>query len=665
MMRKLVVGVALVLAFSLGMGGCGKKEHKEDPEKAETRQQITVAKGYLSDGEYDLAYEEFKKITMMHNGAGPKYYRGEAFYGLGLSLMLKNINDIVNQISGLLGGLGAIMNQPVSSPDYEKEIILNEINKFEPQGGTDTLVKSFMDSFIDMFENWKKAFNEVKQVGKLNFVISPFPVYFGKMKIMDLSGEHDMGEVYFINATLNIILGWLYFFRSANYEINITDPRLINFLVKYLLPKITDKNSKKIPLIMNAVTLLLNVSPNFLTLAGDGVKSSQTARADFQTAYADFANTIVEIRSETDDQKDDIIQYYKDDKGREFAVFNIHDLNLSTSVIPGNIGGEEIPSVTISPENKLMLNIGNGMEEKLRKASDNFKPGGPAVSWAEDIAPIVSALAVMILKSGMLNDLIESALSQLGDSNKNIKDMIESILNSDIIDENMITGILTGFIPDFIAFKFGDFYNNPPAGGYRSLLPAWTDGIEVYENDATYPTDYFILEYECADPTKPIYDVRGPLGPLLVDSIVCNSTYYNTEGVTATTARDQSHFTHSGWVYKEYSDTVSGVIQNIKPLDEVSEEYQGFSEDSFPGILPYIYFPDPSLDGLILLKLRPLIDNSVDVDKLQECSGMLDDWAKPSPGPDGNKCLNFAINKVFTTLINTLNLADSLVISAR
>lgn len=462
----------------------------------------------------------------------------------------------------------------------------------------------------------------------------------------------------------------MHFFCSIDFDLNILDEKLLNFLFKYFLPRITDDNYKKIPLLLNAFTLILNNNPSFLGLeSSTGVSESQTARGDFQFAYSEFANAIAEVKNEKDDQQDDIIAYYVDEDGNEYAIFNIHDLNFSTGDIGGVPGGNEIPNVTISTEGKLMLNIGNDLEGRLRKLSANFKPGGPAISWAEDIAPIVSALTVMIIRSGMLNSIIESALSQMGDEYSDIKDMINSILSSNLIDENMITGLLTGFIPDFIAFKFGDFYNSPP--NYRDLFPAWTKGIttKIFEGSkpVTVPTDYFIFEYECADPARPITDVAGQLGPLMVDSFVCNDPYKQALEDAGSDwsgdLADQPHFTENGWVYQQYTGQ-EGVIDTIEPLSHLNKTYEGFTEDGYKGLLPYMYFPDPSLNHLVMIKLKALLSGDVDASKLEECSDMIDTYAEPE-GSTGNKCLNFALNKVFSQILSTLNLANSLVISAK
>ncbi len=673
-LRKLLAIFSVALMLVIGLGSCKRKTKTVDPEKKATLEKINYAKSFLSDGNYDIAYEKFKELVVQNDNNGPKYYKAEAFYGYALSDMLYTINKLVEQLQNTLTMIGGLLNTgkaQISSPIYEKRLISQALKEFEPQqaGGLNTIVRGFLyNNLINPIERWKDALSKVEKIGHLDFKISPFPIEIANIRIMDLSGEHDMGEVFFLQGVYNILLGWLHFFCSVDFNMNIMDKNLMNFLFKYFMPRITDKNSKKIPLLLNAFTLILNDNPGFLGLNGNvGVKESQTARVDFQTAYAEFANAIAEIESEKDNQSDDIIQYYVDDNGNQYAVFNIHDLNFSTGSL-GSVPGGQVPDVTISTKGKLMLNIGNGMESRLRKLSDNFKPGGPAISWAEDIAPIVSALSVMIIKSGMLTSIIESALGQMGDQYSDLKQMINSVLGSDLIDENMITGLLTGFIPDFIAFKFGDFYNSPP--NYRDLFPAWTYGITTKIQDnghpVTIPTDYFLFEYECADPSKPITDVTGQLGPLMIDSFVCNDPYkkaLSDRGSSLTgDIVDQAHFTQDGWVYQQF--TGNGVIDKIEPLSSNGLTYQGFTEDGYKGLLPYMYFPDPSINHLLMIKLKPLLGGDVDSSKLQECSDMMDNYAEPS-GVAGNKCLNFALNKVFSQILSTLNLANSLVISAK
>ena len=667
----LMMVVTLALAGFLFVGlGCSKSNNDDSKERQEILHQIDVGKQYLSTADYENADKAFSSLIA---GDGPKYYKSEAYYGYVLSNMLYQINNAVNDISALLGSLGTMLNQGAtqSSPELEKKIFIQDFR--EMAGGTDTIIKSFMRNLIDPIENWSSKLAKIEDIGHLEFTISPFPVKIGQFKIMDISGEHDMGEVHFLEASLNILLGWLHFFMSASYDINILDTTTDYFILYYLLPGIQDDDVAKVPLIINTLTLLLNRNDTFLALAKPGgVQQSRTARADFQLAWKEFADTIAEIENEKDDQSDDLIAYEKDQDGNEYAVFNIKDIDLSTSVI--GAGGSEggVPRVTISSQGKLRLNIGNGMEDRLRKISANFEagPGAPLVTWANDVAPVISALVVMILKSGMLNSVIESALGSMGSSNQQIKDLINTLMNSNLINEDTVTGLLTGLIPDFVAFKFGDFYNNPI--DYRDLLPAWTEGIaqpvQPIEIDSTvitkFPTDYFLFEYECGDPAKPITDVTGQLGPLMVDSFVCNDQYYSA--VTPQTGgevklTDMGHFGKNGWVYCQHitSDVVNKI--EIHPLDP-DAPYQGFSADGFTGILPYIYFPDPSFDHLIELKLQYLDYNNYNVD---ECKAMDRDFAEPSADYKGNKCMNFALNKVFSTLINSLNLANSLAISAK
>ena len=656
MWKKGKIVVLVVLGLFLFLGGCGKKSDDE-AEKQAIQQKINVAKTYLSQGKYKDAEDKFLALKEEN----PKYYKGEIYYGYGVSLMLADINEYVDQIVSLLG---AIPSGSLSSPNFYNKILPQLEMRFRTSGAS--FVNNFIATLIDKLNTWDKPFADVEKVGSLNFKINKLPIQVAGLTVMDLGGEHDMGEVHFIRGVLNILLGWTYFFNSINYYFSITDGKLLSFLTGYLLPKLTAKGGKKIPPVINAVTLLLNDNPTtFLALAPNGVQESQTARAKFQLAYAEFADTIAEIKSEKDSQSDDIIAYEKDSDGNEYAVFNIKDLNLSTSDIgiPGANG--KLPAVTVSTTGKLRLNIGNGMEDILRRISDDFKVGGKDISWANDIAPLLSAITVMVLKSGMLNDMLKQAAKTTGG---NAGSMIDSLLNSDLLNEDLITGVLTGFIPDFIKLNFGKFYNNPKP--IRDLLPVWTDGITTYYNKVTYPTDYFALEYECGDYSYPITDVRGQIGPLLVDSIVCNKTYYDavknfesSHGVTNPTApslEDKDHFSSNDWIGSKISE---GAF-SIHPIG--IEEYTGFTGDGFEGILPYLYFPDPSLNHLIKIKLAPVIQGG-DTSKLKECQDIqvIDQFNEPTADYRGNKCLNYALNKIFSGIINTLGMANHLVISAK
>ena len=676
-MKKRFLFLVLV---SLLMVSCGNDNSKQiaAAKKAEYAK-IETAMGFLSDGNYDEAYTQFGYLKN-----SLVYYKSEAIYGYTWSSMLKYMNDLIGNLTDILNAVSGQLNAGAAkSPAERQKMVIKLLGEYQTQGGGGIIgnaITSLIQGFVKNFNNWDSSIKEIKKIGHLNFKIKSLPVtIMNTATIMDLGGEHDMGEVYFLDASFNLAMAWLNFFDSIDFNINIMDTKLTSYAVNYLFPLFNEKNVKVAPVLMNVITLLLNDNPSLFSLdKNSGTEKTKLARDEFYQTFKSFADTIREIKKEKDDQSDDIIQYKYDKQNNiEYAVFNIKEINLSTSAIPG---GDKLGNVTISKTGVLEMNIGPdskgiSMADRLDKIANNFTSGGAPISWAQDIAPIVSSILVMVLNSGMLNSLIQSAISGMGSDNS-LGDSLNSIMGSDLINEDLITGILTGFIPDSIQLDFGGFYNNPP--NYRDLLPAWTNGLtkEVLGADGkkeVWPADVFMLEYECGDSSKSVTSPTGALGPLLYDDFVCNNKYSlavsNGPDVT-TMIKDTDHFQTTNWIWQRYinssngitTDTTTQYVYYIPPIitagtSDAEDAYQGFTKDGVDSIIPYMYFKDPTFGKLLYIKMSPLGFSEAQWANLEECNEIKDNFGLPN-----NKCLNAALGKLLSDLINSLNLADSLAI---
>ena len=672
-------GLLLLIIVSLFMVSCGNDDAAkiEEAKKAELVK-LNAAISYLEDGNYETAYISFGLLSKEL-----VYYKAEALYGHIWSSMLFELNKLVDDVATLLTTVSGAARPTSQSPEEQKKMIIQMLGEYKTQGGggtIGTILSGMLTKFFGKFNKWDEEIKEIEKIKHLNFNIDSLPVTIMNLTtIMDFGGEHDMGEVYFLDALFNTTMAWINFINSIDFNINILDQVLLQYATNYIIPKFSEENVKVMPIIIHTLTLLLNDNPTLFNLdKNGGIEKTKLARDEFFTSFKSFADTIREIKSEKDDQSNDLIEYqYDKENNKEYAVFNIKDINLSTSAVPG---GDQLGNVTISKEGELKLNIGEdatgtSMADRLDKIANNFTTNGERISWAQDIAPILSSLIVMILNSGMLNSVIEAAVSGAGDDNS-MGDSLNSIMGSDLINEDLITGVLTGFIPDIIQLDFGSFYNNPP--NYRELLPAWTSGltapaIGMDGKKVWWPADEFVLEFECGDSTKPIISPTGAIGPLLIDSFVCNNKYSLavSQGADVTNImNDTAHFQKSSWIWKEYKyysddDTATiadSPINNIPPIitsqtTNPDETYQGYTTDGVESIIPYMYFKDPTFGSLIYLKMAPLNFKDNQWDQLEECNAIKENFGLPD-----NKCLNASLGKLLSDLINSLNLADSLAI---
>ena len=658
------IKIIFLTVFAFLIASCGSKTDPTLQAKKAEYSKLTVAMGFLEEGDYENAKFAFGNLRKEL-----KFYKGEAVYGYTWSDILLYVNNLADQLTVLLNSISGAMSKS-SSPEIQKEQLKQFIeSNFQTQGNT-TIVGSVISGYLHKFEQkiegWNDNFKEVEKIGHLNFKIDKIPIDILGLNLMDLVGGHDMGEEYVMEAGMNLLLGWLYFFDSVDFNIDILSGDTLDYLLDYIVPAFSDKNKKIAPLILYTATYILNKNPTFLGLSENGTEKASKAKDYFHYTFLYFAKAIREIESEKGDQSDDFIAYeYDSDKNKEYAVFNIKNLDLSTGSIPG---AGSVANITIKSTGQLKLFIGNDMDKKFDKIAANFETGSEPISWANDIAPILSSFIVMVLKSGMLNDIINSAMNS---DDSGMGNSFSQIVNSDLIDEDLVSDLLTGLIPDFIQIDFGSFYNNLP--NYRDMFPVWTNGI-TREVDGKYrANDVFDIEYECGDNTKSIFDPKGPLGPIMENSFVCNGVYTKTVyGDTDFTSYlvDSQHFDKNSWVWDRYLNYSSYVtkqepgISFLPPLITLqtknpSDIYKEITKDGVKSVIPYLDFPNPSFNGLLLIRMSPLNFNDIQRADLSECKNIWDTFGKPS-----NKCLNAALGQLLSGIISSLNLGDHLTISA-
>ena len=664
MKGKSFFGKILLLILFFSIISCSGGVDPTVQAKKDEQAQLKIAIDFLEQGDYETSQFYFKKLE-----TELKYYKGEAIYGYTLSNIMKYVNDLADQLTVLLTSISGSMATGGTGIKNEEELKQFLTEAFNTQGNSTivgSIISGYLYKFEEQFKKWNENLQKIEKIGHLDFKIDKIPIQILGINLMDLVGEHDMGEEYLMSAGMNLMLGWLFFFDSIDYNVDILNGDTLDYILNYTVPGFSDKNKKIAPLVIYTITYILNKNQSFLGLSENGAEKASTARDYFHYSYAYFAKAIRELRSEKDDQSDDFIAYEVDtEKNAEYAIFNITNLDLSTGSIPGADG---VANISIKSSGQLKLFIGNDMDKKFDKIAANFTTGGEPISWANDIAPILSSIIVMVLKSGMLNDIINSAMSS---DSSGMSDSLSSIINSDLIDESLVTDLLTGLIPDFIQIDFGSFYNNPP--NYRDMFPVWTNGITKEVDDKFRENDVFLMEYECGDTTKSIFDSKGPMGPIMENSFVCNSVYskiaYNDEDYRNYTI-DSNHFDKNSWVWDRflhYSTYVTKEEQGINFLPPIitaqtqnpEEQYIEITKDGIKSIIPYLYFPDSSFNGLLLIRMSPLNFTDTERGELSECETIWDTFGKPS-----NKCLNVALGKLLSGIISSLSLGDHLVISA-
>lgn len=137
------------------------------------------------------------------------------------------------------------------------------------------------------------------------YVIRDFPeTEISEKLYINLSGEHDITDFYFLISFVEFISGFFDLVLSYNLA--------IDFLLD-IPPKVSQKINQNIPLnraLTEEFIGYLISNPAFLGLSVDAYYRLKDAQSSFYNAFKALQRMFDSLREETDDQADDIIRYW-------------------------------------------------------------------------------------------------------------------------------------------------------------------------------------------------------------------------------------------------------------------------------------------------------------------------------------------------------------------
>lgn len=473
--------IIFFLIFALFLLMCKDK-------KGEPASYIQIGKSLLSSGSYKKANGDSRGAVRDFNGAIENFSKAlnldknnkEAKFGYALSLLMmltvrveQFLDDTLGLALSLLSGQSqfplatSLLTAPIFKP-LQSYITLN-----------DFLSSTFEANYLDIAKKIESKLDEVRNDESWNFYVDKITWAVKLQNFtwkIDLSGEYDATDANFILSVIKLTEGILQFIMTVDIHITLKNvTQLVTFVneiggMNAIMKNPTDNVLKIISFLMNTTDNLFGLEQKFGEQRWKE-KSKDALRKAFQ-CLADMYDTILK---ETDDQSDDVISLAsikKEEAGGQVLEIKFPS---SSTIFAGKEEGETTTpgKVSIELPRNIRTVIGNmidGMDGKKR------------VSWAKDVAPTLSVIVVILLKSGALDSLVESFLQNATPQQRN---QFEQFLQPGVVSVNIINSIISAIIPDVIELDLNYFFSNPV--GVRRLLPAWNKDNEL------------AVEWECVE----------------------------------------------------------------------------------------------------------------------------------------------------------------------
>ncbi len=442
------------------------------PLSVRVQERIDAGKNALKANDFRKAMDKFREALDLDPD------NPNANFGFILASIfdkINELNELMIQLINLLStvGLGDLVEStPSQSPALAPQsegVYPESVTWGRDRSGLNLLLFSLLSgNLLSFIEYTVENLSLIEKQGSLNFYLEDFiyeinlagVVYFK----MDLSGEYDLGEVYFIDFILRLLDALLKIVLSPDYQISLsTVTTVLNYVNSSDWSNRLATNS--VDAIRNLIAVILNSEPHLLDFEPSEGKALLTDAANWmQEAFAKARLSLQYIFSETDPQDDDVLAY---DPNKE-----------NTLLMPGVRDGEFVKYEVELPPNFL---------DSLQHIEQNLSGDSSVrISWVNDIAPILAVVAYTVLASGMFDAILDMMIEGIEDPST--VEFIRSFLDPGTLSVKMLQGIITVVIGDIFELDLGTFLREPTP--IRALLPAWTD-----ESDPS--KDTLVFEWEC------------------------------------------------------------------------------------------------------------------------------------------------------------------------
>ena len=566
----------------------------------------------LSQGKFKEAKDEFK-IAEKEYGGGNDPYILYGYFWSDMLLLIKDTAKTVNQLILIFGG-------QFSSGLQTKEV------KSGITGLLDGLIRStFFDRVLDNISRLRKIEEIVGDSGDFSVKIESIPLkenIGGLISIdLDFGGEHDLGDVYFLDSLLSVFSALVYTALSLDMNVELT----------YALdiPSFAQQISKMSALvgITKLVVYLLKSSPRVLTVSStedvENIKKGLINFADRMLKFNDYL-----LNRDDKDTSDDIF-YLGEREGKEGIILRYKERGK----IRDNL-------VTETKDVEKLSTIVSKIKNHLEKGVDR-------ISWSQDFVPLFSITIVSFINSGILDQVINFALAFADDKTR---DMVARYLKPEFLKPSLISGLITSATGDVFQFDFYTMFNNlmNKKTSLRNWLPFWTEREQCPKGCFD---DNFILEWDCG---AELYD-ESSTGVLDFDKtggLLCKEV-----------TQDSSHFL-DGATFFSFENKVTffsnALTFSVSVLEEVrnsfGENLFNYGKDGKRFAGPYILFQDPSFGELLYLaptKAPGVSDDVVDCGSLGKISGT--EFKKYNENRLlGNCALNFILLSIVEGIIQII-----------
>lgn len=529
-----------------------------------------------TDGDYVSAAVYFQDA--INKGCGLNV--DEAKFGFVIAYFL-------HQISAALASI-KIPQDPVAglSPD-----VLAGLRALQAGSGLNPVIDTLVNDFIlQTTATLEPILLQIERNPNFSFRIPSLPISIdltaiglGNESIGNLGGNYTLTEVDAFYSFLKLLDGMGAMVQSIDFSLNVGAVQAGFSKGIFDVSFSLSNSARDLSSIVGLLAFTLNSSPNFLGLRpGTGVAASQSAATSFsQSVGALLAGLqFAENRFLNGTAQPDDVVSYKYDSMKKTEQLTIHLKGISGTLCSpfGNGGGDNlvIPIGTKTGNN-------SGITSALQNIQKGFITPGVRISWASDLAPLLSIGAYAFIHSSLYDKILPPAATWVSPS---ILDFIKNYICSPIdFIPTPFPLFLETIIPDVAQFDLGTAFQNPK--GIREILPAWScpncpggDFINHPEN----ATGTLLLEYECS---------RNDLDPKFF-GFVC--------AATAPSLLDADNFVGPPTFAVSPNLCSSANPHCVPPSFFISK-------DGTDSQFPYIPFIDPTFNGSLYINLSNCADD--------------------------------------------------------
>jgi hypothetical protein len=575
-------GLLMLLAGTLALGGCRGYRNSWEDVREESDRRNNVAKTYLAEGRYTDAKLKFEEVLKEVDGSN-----AEARFGAVLSELLQfaSIIRVVSQLTG----------EAADENDF-----------------LHALIDDLLTDLRLRFERLSFELTRLKSDPQFTFVLKqPTPVYLTSTETpdVDLQGEWDRGEVFLVDAGVQLILGVLNLAQAIDLEadyLGIYNEFTESDIELDLGDGVEGAVSgieRQMPKIQELLTYVLNRNPNFLGLDTD------TGEEQMHQAGLRLGNAIDSLR-----------------KGLYFASRDIlHDENQGDDVIgfDGRSSGSKEP---IDPDADLCDIRDNGTDADLRASTFEFqirlftKQVGDG--WEKDPSVLESVPGTGCVVGKLMDSLLPPGDVRIEDPNARInlaEDVVPLLIDvlrdvtglGNIINEDLIIG----FIGNSIELDAGEFFYS--GLGPRDLLPAWDTPSMVaadepqllwWENECSFDP---LLDAVTAERTTeyPEFATKATAQPYrVIDRFYCRESVDDDTVLQPCSAGADPLFCDLLHFPAENTNPAAPGLAGGSGPSLGAFGVSQIERDGLSSVLPAFAFRDPTFGGILYLDVYAFAD---------------------------------------------------------